>query len=424
MIILAMSLVKDLKCIDCGKEFSQDVPFSTCPDCSDKGLGHGLLDPDYEYEKIGMEIDKKKLEGRKPSVWKYKESLPVGDDSKIISLEEGGTPLIKAEKLSTRVGAKNVYVKNETVNPTFSFKDRAFTVIISRAMKENPDTVAAVSDGNAGSSAAAYSSKAGLNCNIFSPRFTVSSKLIQMSTYGANVFSVNGNLTDTGLLVIEACDKYDWVNITTAKLLNPFQTEGHKTLAYEICEQLGWETPEWIITPVSSGDSLGAIWKGFREFQKIGITEKLPRMVGVQGKGAAPVVKAFEENKEFHEVEPFEPETIADALCIGRVLGSWPLNALRESNGEAVAVTDDEILEAQKALAATEGIFAEPSSAAPVAGLSKLRNLGIIDENESVVCVCTGSGLKVPEAARKLSREPVEIEPELSELEKSLEGTL
>lgn len=409
-----------MKCIDCGQEFSPDISTSTCPDCSEKGLGHGLLDPAYKYEEIDREIDKNKLENRKPSVWKYKEFLPISDESKIASLEEGGTPLIKAGNLSSKVGNENLYIKNETVNPTFSFKDRAFTVIISRALEGDADTVAAVSDGNAGSSAAAYSAKADLNCNIFSPKFTVRSKLIQMSTYGAKVFSVNGNLTDAGLLVIEACAKYSWTNITTAKLLNPYQTEGHKTLAYEVCEQLGWETPEWIITPVSSGDSLGAIWKGFKEFQNIGIVEELPRMVGVQGKGAAPVVKAFDENKEFHEVEPFEPETIADALCIGRVLGSWSLNTLRESDGKAVAVSDDEILKAQKSLAATEGIFVEPSSATSIAGLVKLKNQGIVDENEKAVCVCTGSGLKVPEVARKISQEPIQIEPEISELEKNL----
>lgn len=415
-----MSYVKSLKCIDCGKEYSPEEFISACTDCGQKGLGFGLLDPAYDYGKIGNKVNKDILQSRKLSLWRYKEFLPISDGSKIVSLDEGGTPLVKCEAMARETGIRSLYVKNETVNPTFSFKDRAFTVIISRALESDAKTVAAVSDGNAGAAAAAYSAKAGIACYIFTPAFAVRSKIVQMSMYGAKVFSVRGSLIDAGMLVLEACIKYGWFNITTAKVLNPYQTEGHKTLAYEICEQLNWQAPDWVITPVSSGDSLGAIWKGFKEFHTLGFIKSLPRMVGVQGEGAAPVVKAFEEKKQFYEIEEFEPETVADALCIGRVLGSWPLNTLKESNGYAVAVPDKAILEAQKLLATKEGIFVEPSSATTIAGLKRLLSKGVINRNDSVVCVTTGSGLKVLEVAAQVCAKPVQIEPTMSDLEKFL----
>ncbi len=414
-----MNFVKSLRCIDCGREIPLEESHSTCPKCREKGLGFGILDPDYEYEKIGKIIDKKTLEKRKPSVWKYKEFLPISDESKIVSLNEGGTPLIPCENITTNSNS-NLFLKNETQNPTYSFKDRAFTVIITKALESETETVASVSDGNAGSAAAAYSAKANIKCNIFSPAFTVKTKVNQMIMYGANVFSVKGNLTDTGLLVIEACEKYGWKNITTAKVLNPFQTEGHKTIAYEICEQLNWNSPDWIIAPISSGDSMGAIWKGFKEFQSLGLLDELPQMVGVQAKDADPVVKAFEEDKEFFEIEPFEPETIADAICVGRVLGSWPLKTLKESDGKAIAVSDKNILKSQKKLSEEEGLFIEPSSATTIAGFEKLAKKDDFNEEDTVVCLGTGSGLKVPKVADEITETPIEINPELEELDKHI----
>ena len=415
-----MSPVKNLKCIDCGKEYSAEELNPNCAVCSKKGFGFGLLDPVYDYDKISVKISRATLESRKPAVWKYKELLPITDESKIVSLSEGGTPLIKSHNLTRELGIKNLYIKNETVNPTFSFKDRAFTVMVTRSLEKGARAVALVSDGNAGCSAAAYSAKAGIPCFVLTPAFAVSSKLTQMSMYGAKIFSVRGSLIDAGMLVIEAGNKYGWSNITTAKLISPYSTEGHKTIAYEICEQLEWKAPDWVISPVASGDSLGAIWKGFKDFHRLGLIKNLPRMVGVQGEGAAPLVKAFDGHKQFFEIEEFEPKTIADALCIGAVVGSWSLSAIGESKGCAVEVTDKEILAAQKSLASTEGIFIEPSSASTCAGLKKLLNRGVIDSKETVICVATGSGLKVLEVAEKMRSKLVKIEPNISMLEKAL----
>ena len=417
-----MGFVKGLRCIDCGAEYGLEGSVSICTKCSSKGLGFGILDPVYDYDRIGRDVTVDVLEARKPSLWKYREFMPVTYEARPVTLGEGGTPLTCASNLSGKLGMEGLYIKNETLNPTFSFKDRVFSVIITKALEDGAGEVAAVSDGNAGCAAAAYSARAGIKCRIFTPSFAVGSKLAQMSMYNAEIYSVSGSLIDTGMLVIEACDKYGWYNITTAKLLNPYQTEGHKSLAYEISEQLKWEPPDWVITPVASGDSLGAIWKGFKEFHALGFIKKLPRMVGVQGKGAAPLVVAFEEGKEFHEVELPEPKTIADALCIGMIPGSWPSLSLRESDGYAVAVNDIEILDAQSLLASSEGIFVEPSSASTVAGLIKLLRQGVIARDETVVCVVTGSGLKVLDAAKRHHRKPVSIGTSLKDLESVLVG--
>jgi threonine synthase len=415
-----MSYVTKLKCIDCGREYPAEMPAPNCTECSKKGFGWGLLDPVYDYDKIAEKISVAVLESRKPGVWKYKEFLPVSNESKIVSLYEGGTPLLTCPGMAREFNISNLRIKNETVNPTFSFKDRAFTVMVSRSNEMGASTNALVSDGNAGSAAAAYSARAGIPCYVITPPFAVNAKLTQMTMYGAKVFEVNGSLIDAGMLTIEACAKYGWSNITTAKVLNPYSTEGHKTIAYEICEQLGWKAPDWVISPVASGDSLGAMWKGFKEFHKLGLIKNLPRMVGVQGEGAAPLVMAFEGNKQFYEIEQFEPKTIADALCIGGVVGSWALTALRESKGCAVEVSDAEILAAQKKLAAGGGIFVEPSSAATCAGLIKLLNKKVIGNKETVVCVTTGSGLKVIEVAAKMCEKPVKIESNIQDLEKAL----
>ncbi len=416
-----MSFIKGLRCIDCDTEYRLEDSITVCSKCSSKGLGFGILDPVYDYEEIGKILSTDVLESRIPSLWKYRELMPISDKASLVTLGEGGTPLVRGTNLSRKLGMEELYIKNETLNPTFSFKDRVFSVIITRALENGADAVAAVSDGNAGCSAAAYSATAGIKCRIFTPSFAVVSKLIQMSMYDAEIYSVRGTLIDTGMLVIEACEKYGWYNITTAKLLNPFQTEGHKTLAYEISEQLNWEPPDWAITPVASGDSLGAIWKGFKEFHTMGFIKKLPRMVGVQGEGAAPLAIAFEEGKEFFEVELPGPKTIADALCIGMVPGSWPSASLRESNGYAVAVSDTEILDAQRLLASSEGIFVEPSSASTLAGLMKLLGQGVIASDETVVCIVTGSGLKVLDIAERHYRKPVSIGANLEDLEKVLQ---
>ncbi|KPJ48556.1 MAG: hypothetical protein AMJ38_05090 [Dehalococcoidia bacterium DG_22] len=415
-----MSLVKSLRCIDCGREYPAEDLMTACPECGKKGLFYGLLDPVYDYDKIAQEVNKDVLEKREATLWKYKEFMPISDESKIVSMGEGGTPLIRAENLASEFGIDNLYLKNETVNPTFSFKDRPCSLIVSKAFEEGARTVGLMTDGNTGASAAAYCAKTGIECYVFMPAFSLPRKITPILFYGARVILVDGSTYDAGMLSMQACAKYGWRNISQIKPLNPYTTEGNRSISYEVCEQLGWKAPDWLLTPTASGDSIGAQWKGYKEFHQLGFVENRPRMVAVQGKGADPVVRAFRQNKEWFEVEPFEPKTISDALAAGNVVGSWALNSLRESNGEAVAASDEETLDAQKLLAESEGIFVEPSSAVPIVGLEKLIDQGVIDKSETVVCVLTGSGLKVMEVAERSVKKPVPIEPTLEALDEAL----
>ena len=415
-----MSFVKGLRCIDCGREYPPEGLMTACLGCGQKGLFYGLLDPVYEYGKIAQEVNKDVLEKREATLWKYKEFMPISDESKIVSMGEGGTPLIRAENLASEFGIDNLYLKNDTVNPTFSFKDRSCSLIVSKALEEGARTVGLMSDGNNGVSAAAYCAKAGIECYVFMPASSVSAKITHVLFYGGKVILVDGFAYDAGMLSMQACAKYGWTNISQIKPLNPYPTEAHRSISYEICEQLGWKAPDWLLTPTASGDSIGGQWKGYKEFHQLGFVDNRPRMVAVQAEGADPVVRAFGQNKEWFQVEPFEPKTISDALVAGNVVGSWALNSLRESNGEAVAVSDEETLHAQKLLAESEGIFVEPSSAVPIMGLKKLIDEGVIDESETVVCVLTGSGLKVMDVAETLVKKPVPIKPTIEALDEEL----
>lgn len=420
-----MSFAKSLRCIECGREYSLELLVYVCEKCGDRGFGHGTLDAVYDYDEVATKIDKGVLERRRPSVWKYRELLPVLDESKVVSLGEGGTPLHKCKRLAHELGIKNLYAKNETVNPTWSFKDRALTVSVSKALELKVEAVVLTSSGNAAVSASAYCARAGIPCFIFVPAGMSLGKITQIIMQGARVFAVRGSVIEAGMLAFSACSKYGWFHLTTAKSINPYQTEGLRTEAYELCEQLGWKSPDWVVVPVGSGDNLGGIWKGFKEFHDLGFVKSLPHMAGVQAEGAAPVVKAFNENKEFFEVEPIffsanEAKTIAEGIRVNVVTGPWVLNALRESKGAVSAVSDKEILEAEKLLASKEGIFAEPSSAAAIAGLKRLVEQGDVDSKDTVVCVITGAGIKDVKSAEKVCKKPPRIGADLEELDRLL----
>jgi threonine synthase len=415
-----MSFVKGLKCIDCGKEFPGEKMLTACDDCGQKGLFHGILDPAYDYDGIRKVISREVLEKRPPGLWKYLEFMPLDSEKNIVTMGEGGTPLVRASRLSKELGVENLYLKNETLNPSFSFKDRPCSLIVSKAVEDKSRTVALMSDGNNGAAAAAYAARAGLECYVFMPESAVPDKVTQILFYGAEVVLVDGFALDAGILTLQACPRYGWANITQIKVGNPYPSEAHRSVSYEICEQLGWRAPDWLITPIASGDSIGCQWKGYREFQELGFVENTPRMVGVQGVGADPVIQAFTQDREWYEVEPFEPDTICDALVAGNVVGNWALNSLRESDGRAVSSTDEETLDAYRTLAEEEGIFVEPSSAVPLVGLKKLLDEGVIKRDETVVLVLTGAGTKLMEHATRSVTRPKSIKPTIEALDEKL----
>ncbi|MBS4025434.1 MAG: threonine synthase [Clostridia bacterium] len=321
---------------------------------------------------------------------KYKEYLPVNDNAKIISLNEGDTPLIPAQNISEIVGAK-VYLKYEGLNPTGSFKDRGMVMAVTKAIEEGASTIMCASTGNTSAAAAAYAARSGLKCIVLIPDGNIAlGKLAQAIIYGAEVIAIKGNFDDALNIVRSITEKEP---ITLVNSVNPYRIEGQKTAAFEICEQLGEAAPDYLAIPVGNAGNITAYWKGFKEFFQAGRVNSTPAMLGFQAAGAAPIVKGA----------PVEnPETVATAIRIGNP-ASWQgaLAALSESNGAIDSVTDEEILAAYQLLASKEGVFVEPASASSVAGLLKKAKSHRFNPEDKIVCVLTGHGLKDPDNAIK-----------------------
>lgn len=342
----------------------------------------------------------------------YKKYLPVSDSTPVITLNEGNTPLVKASHLNKIINEDiGLYFKCEGSNPTGSFKDRGMTLAISKAMEDKSNAVICASTGNTSASASAYSAKAGLSCIVLIPEGQIAmGKLAQAMVHGAMVIQIKGNFDDALRIVKELVNKH---SITLVNSLNPFRIEGQKTAAFEICDQLG-TAPDYHVLPVGNAGNITAYWKGYKEYNDAGKIDKLPKMAGFQAAGAAPIVSG----------RPIDnPETLATAIRIGNP-ASWDgaVAARDESGGLIEMVSDEEILEAYKYLASKEGIFCEPASAATVAGVVKLSKKGVFSRGESVVCTITGNGLKDPDNALKLSKDPVKVKAEVSEIEGLLEG--
>ena len=395
----------ELRCIECRERYAPEEIIFTCKKCN------GLLEVWMNLSEI--EVKREELEKRMFGVWRYKEFLPVGKKTKIITLQEGGTPLYKAENLSKELGVE-LYIKNEGANPTGSFKDRGMTLGVTKAIELEAKAVGCASTGNTSASLAAYAAKAGIKCFVLLPAGKIAlGKLAQAILHGAVVIGIRGNFDVALKLIREASQKF---NIYLLNSINPWRLEGQKTEAYEIIDQLGFEVPDRVVVPVGNCGNISAIWKGFKEFYEYGFINELPIMTGIQAEKASPVVKAFKEGKE--KISPIEkPETIATAIRIGKPVNApKALRAIRESKGYAESCTDEEIIEAQKLLARKEGIGVEPASAASIAGVIKLIEEGIIDKGERVVCITTGHALKDPEIVFSRYEKPIEIEPDIEAL--------
>ncbi|MCW4020287.1 MAG: threonine synthase, partial [Candidatus Bathyarchaeota archaeon] len=377
-----------LRCIDCGAEYRSCEVVYTCRKCG------ALLSVEYDMSAVPSDIEET-WNKRGLSVWRYSELLPVEDKNKIVTLGEGGTNLNKCLRLSEKLGLKCFYAKNEGENPTGSFKDRGMTVGVTKALELGIKTVTCASTGNTSASLAAYAAKAGLECIVLIPAGKVAfGKLTQAIVHGAKVLQLRGNFDDALKIIREICLAHP---IYLLNSLNPFRLEGQKTLAFEIRDQLNQQAPDKLLVPVGNAGNISAIWKGFKELHKLSLIKKLPQMIGIQAEGAAPIANSVKQG--LSEVEFVEkPETVATAIRIGSPV-NWKkaVRAVKESNGLVETVADAEILEAQKLLAQYEGLFVEPASAASVAGLMKLADMGQIDRDETVVCIVTGHGLKDPD---------------------------
>jgi threonine synthase len=399
------------ECLTCAAKYDITNIINTCS-CD------GLLEIKYDFSDLEFKIET--MTHIAPKVWKYRDLLPIKGDP--ITLLEGGTPLYKCDKLGESLGLKELYVKHEGMNPTGSFKDRGMTIGVSRALELGMKTVACASTGNTSASMAIYAAKAGITALVLLPSGHVAlGKIAQALMHGAKVLSIRGNFDDALTLIQKLCSEKGFYLLNS---VNPYRLEGQKTIAFETVDQLmsynKQRLPDRVVLPVGNAGNISAIYKGYKEFMELGVTDGVPMMTGIQAWKSAPIVEAIKNGAP--DIKPVErPETVATAIRIGNPINApKALNAIRESGGTAEAVTDNEILEAQKELARLEGIGVEPASAAAIAGLKKLVQMGIIDNSETVVCIATGHLLKDPETVIKSSRPPIEIAANMKSLYNAL----
>ena len=406
-----MGYATALRCRECSREYERQ-PISICEWC------FGPLEVVYDYAAIGKVISRKRFEAGPRTVWRYRELLPVGDGP-LVDLQAGFTPLLKADNLGPMLGLENLYLKNDCVNPSYSFKDRVVTVAATVAREFGFGTLACASTGNLAGAVAAHAAKAGMRSAVFMPADLERVKVVGAAVYGPTVVAVKGSYDDVNRLCSEIADSYNWafVNIN----IRPFYAEGSKTLGYEVAEQLGWRAPDHTIVPVASGSLFTKVWKGLKEFEALGLIDEVKtRMHMTQPQGCSPIVTAFTEGTM--DVRPVKPNTIAKSLAIGNPAdGFYALKVIKESQGSATAVTDEEVVEGIKLLAQTEGIFGETAAGVVVAGLKRLAASGVIGPNEVTVAYITGNGLKTQEVVED-SVQPLLVHPTLDSFKQAVEA--
>jgi threonine synthase len=369
----------------------------------------------YDYTAVAAAVSRERIAAGPPTLWRYKALLPI-EGEYVVYTRAGFTPLVRAENLGRALGLKDLWVKNDTVNPTFSFKDRPVSIASTRARELGFEVLACASTGNLAGSVAAHAAKAGMKACIFIPSDLEPAKILGASIYEPTLIAVDGNYDDVNRLSSEIADLYPWafVNIN----LRPYYSEGSKTLAFEVAEQLGWRLPDAVVVPIASGSMFTKIHKGFTELTKVGLVDeqKTPRMIGAQADGCSPVVQAARAGS--YDVQPVRPNTIAKSLAIGNPAdGYYAIKVVEQTGGALEAVSDPEIVEGIKLLARTEGIFAETAGGVTVGVLKKLVAAGKIDPEERVVAYITGNGLKTTDAVAEHVAPPLRVAATLTAFE-------
>lgn len=383
-----MSYITYLECYSCGNHFDSEKIQTFCPDCQSPLLAR------YDLDAAREKLDRDEFRHRPRGMWRWQELLPVHDMNNMINLGEGDTPLLVLNNLGPELGLSNLFVKDESLNPTGSFKARGLAAAVSKAKELGVEKVIIPTAGNAGGAMAAYAARGGLKAHIFMPNDTPTANIEESRIAGATVILIDGLISEAAGMAGEKARAEGWFDVSTFK--EPYRTEGKKIMGYELAESFNWELPDVIIYPTGGGTGLVGMVKAFKEMAAMGWLKnsKFPRMVAVQAEGCAPVVKAFEENASFCDFW-MGAQTIASGLRVPKSFADQIiLDDLKESNGAAVAVSDEMIVEAQKYLAFKEGIFAAPEGAATLAGLQKLIDAGWISSDERVVLFNTGTGLK------------------------------
>jgi threonine synthase len=413
-----MPFTKALRCRECGREYPLE-PLHVCEFC------FGPLEVAYDYDAMHRNITRETIERGPNSVWRYAGLLPA-DPAYAVDINAGFTPLVRARNLGEHLGLKNLWIKNDCANPTWSFKDRVVTVAATKAREFGFTTLACASTGNLANSVSAHAASAGLEAYVFIPSDLERGKIVGSSVYGATLVAVDGNYDDVNRLCSELSDKYNerepggrrwaFVNIN----MRPYYAEGSKTLAYEVAEQLGWRAPEHVVAPMASGSLYVKIWKGLQELAKLWLIDSVQtKMSGAQARGCSPIVTAYEAGTT--NVRPVRPKTIAKSLAIGNPAdGYYALKVMEESGGYGVASEDPEIVAGIKLLAESEGIFAETAGGVVIAGLEKLARAGKIAPDELTVAYITGAGLKTQEAIEDALELPLHIDPTMASFEAAM----
>ena len=401
--------VKCAKCVKCGKEHPATPDVTTC-ECG------GILDIVYDYDYIKSHLTKEKLAARKDlTMWRYRELLPIEEETENTPLRVGNTPLYEEPRLAEMLGLGHLYVKDDGLNPTSSLKDRASAMAVAKAKEAGKDIIACSSTGNAASSLAGNAAAAGMKTYIFVPSRAPKGKVAQLLTFGATVVSVQGNYEETFELSSKAIDRWGWYNRNAA--VNPYLSEGKKTVSLEICEQLQWKAPDYIAVAVGDGCTIGGVWKGLKDLYAIGFIDKLPRLISCQAEGCCPLNRAIQEKAPWH---PMEENTLADSIAVGVPRNpDKALQAIEESHGLVVNVSDAEIMAAQKLLGSVCGLFGEPAGVTGTAGVRKLCEMGVLGKDDTVVTMISGNGLKDVENAIKAAGAPISCPNDMESLLKA-----
>ena len=401
-----MKHVKYGKCVRCGRTYEATPDLTVCA-CG------GILDITYDYDFIKARLTKETLANRaERSMWRYRELLPIEEDTAPTPLRVGWSPLYEEPRLAEALGLGRLFVKDDGQNPTASLKDRASAMAVAKAREAGAGVIACSSTGNAASSLAGNAAAAGLETYIFVPSRAPKGKVAQLMTFGATVISVQGSYEETFELSKQAIDKWGWYNRNAA--INPYLSEGKKTVALEIMEQLNWEAPDYIAISVGDGCTIAGLWKGLKDLYAIGFIDRLPRLISAQAAGCCPLNRAIETDTPW---EPMEENTLADSIAVGVPRNAdKALMAIRESNGLTVNVTDQEIMAAQQLLGRTCGVFGEPAGVTGTAGVKKLCEAGKLGKNDTVVSVVTGNGLKDVANAIAACGEPIAIPGDMDRL--------
>lgn len=412
-----MNHIKHLKCLICGRVYQPDEIAYVCPEHGNEGI----VDVVYDYDIIRHSFSREQLkENSDQTIWRYKPLLPVAPDSIVPPLAVGWTPLYETPRLAAELGLKHLWVKDDGLNPTASFKDRASAIAVVKGQEKGAAVITTASTGNAAAALSGLCASVGQPCVIFVPKSAPPAKITQLVAYGAIVLLVLGSYDDAFELCLEAAAEYGWYNRNTG--YNPYMTEGKKTAAYEICEQLNWDAPDVILVSVGDGCIIGGLHKGLKDLLSLGWIEAMPRLIGVQSEGSNYLAQAWENDEDVLIKQRIFPDTVADSISAGLPRDRLKaMSAVRQTGGAFVQVSDAEILAAIPALAQGSGVFAEPAGAAAYAGLVKAVNKGLVAGEERIVVVNTGNGLKDVISAMKAVEDvdnlPRQILPDLEGLQ-------